>query len=119
MIDQMLDKVAGLGVAGIVFAVVMATSGATGVYAITTALSILGGPFGGMVAGITMLGIIAMISTLLAKFGIDKLVIMLVQRMVKKGMSKEKLISDLSRKPWTILLSKALRTQITDKIKNA
>ena len=119
MIDEMLDKVAGLGVAGIVLAVAMATSGATGVYAVTAALSMLGGPFGGMIAGITMLGVIAMISTLIAKFGIDKLVIMLVQRMVTKGTSKQKILSDLSKKPWTIVLSKSLRRKIEEKINKA
>lgn len=118
MIDQMLDKIAGLGVAGIVFAVVMATSGLTGVYAITATLSTLGGPLG-MLGGIAALGVISMISTLLAKFGIDKLVVMLVQRMAKNGMSKQKLLSDLSKKPWTFVLSTSLRLQVMEKIKNS
>ena len=74
--DKILDKLAGLGIAGIVLACVIATSGLTGVYALTAALSTLGGPFGGMLVGLTMLGLIAMTSSLIAKIGIDQVVIL-------------------------------------------
>ena len=115
----MLDKLAGLGIAGIVLVCVISTSGLTGVYALTAALSTLGGPFGGMLVGLTMLGLIAMASSLIAKMGIDKVVILLVQRMLNKGMSKNQLVKDLNSNPWKIILSADLRLKIENKISKA
>ena len=117
--DKILDKLAGLGIAGIVLACVIATSGLTGVYALTAALSTLGGPFGGMFVGLAMLGLIAMTSTLIAKIGIDQVVILIVEKIVKKGKKKEDLIKELNSNPWRIVLSEDLRLKIEKKISRA
>ncbi len=117
--DKVIDKLAGLGVAGIVLACVISTSGLTGVYALTAALSTLGGPFGGMYVGIAMLGLIAMTTAFISKWGIDKTVILIVQKMVEKGHSKSRIIKDLDKYPWKIVLSKDLRLLIKDKISKA
>lgn len=114
--DRIIDKLAGLGVAGIVLVCVIASSGLTGVYALTAALSTLGGPFGGMFVGLTMLGLIAMTSALIAKIGIDQVVILVSQKIIKKGKSKKQLIKELNSMPWKIVLSEELRLKIKDKI---
>ncbi|KAF3885522.1 MULTISPECIES: hypothetical protein [Nostocales] len=69
--DEIVKKVAALGLPGIVLAIVMATTGLTGAAAITTALAILGGP-AGMLGGITVLGLTALITDVLAKVGLEE-----------------------------------------------
>ena len=44
--DKLLDKIAALGVPGVVLAVAMETTGYVGAAALTTALATLGGPLG-------------------------------------------------------------------------
>ena len=46
IMDELINKLAGFGVAGLVLVVVMGVSGFAGAAAITTALAALGGPFG-------------------------------------------------------------------------
>lgn len=53
--DEVVKKVAALGLPGVILVVTMAVTGLTGAAAITAALAALGGPFG-MLGGITVLG---------------------------------------------------------------
>lgn len=69
--DEVIQKVAALGLPGVVLVVVMATTGLTGAAAITSALAILGGP-AGMLGGIAVLGITGLIAETLAKIGLEK-----------------------------------------------
>lgn len=114
--DEILDKAAGLGVGGIILAYVIATTGLTGVYALTAALSILGCGFG-MVGGIVVLGLASMLSALIAKKGIDFIACEVVKRMVSKGNNKEKIISDIDSFPWNVVCSKSLRLKMVNDIK--
>ena len=59
--DELVKKIAALGLPGVVLIVVMATTGLTGAAAITTALAILGGP-AGMLGGIAVLGLTALMT---------------------------------------------------------
>ena len=70
--DEVIKKVAALGLPGIVLVIVMATTGLTGAAAITTALAILGGP-AGMLGGIAVLGLTGLITDGLAKVGLENL----------------------------------------------
>ena len=70
--DELVKKIAALGLPGVVLIVVMATTGFTGAAAITTALAILGGP-AGMLGGIAVLGLTALITDGLAKVGLENL----------------------------------------------
>jgi hypothetical protein len=70
--DEFIDKIVALGVPGLVLLVAMAVTGWAGAAAITTALAMLGGPFG-MLGGIAVLGILALISKGLADFGFEAL----------------------------------------------
>ena len=70
--DELVKKIAALGLPGVVLIVVMATTGLTGAAAITTALVILGGP-AGMLGGIAVLGLTALITDGLAKVGLENL----------------------------------------------
>lgn len=70
--DELVKKIAALGLPGIVLVVVMATTGLTGAAAITTALAMLGGP-AGMLGGIAVLGLTGLITDSLAKVGLENL----------------------------------------------
>jgi len=59
--DELVKKIAALGLPGVILIIVMATTGLTGAAAITTALAILGGP-AGMLGGIAVLGLTVLIT---------------------------------------------------------
>lgn len=64
--DEVIKKVAAVGLPIIILLVTMATTGFTGAGAITAALAFLGGP-AGMLGGIAVLGFTALITDALAK----------------------------------------------------
>ena len=65
---KIVDKIAALGVPGMVLLAAMAVSGFSGAAAITAALALLGGPLG-MLGGIGLLGILGLIAMGLTKYG--------------------------------------------------
>ena len=117
--DKIIDKIVGLGVAGLVLTIAMATTGAAGFAAVTAALAIIGGPFGGMIAGITVLGLISAISTIIAEYGIDKVVTEIVKGLIKKGKTKEEICNELDKNPWNLALSKDLKLKVKDMVNRA
>lgn len=70
--DEVIKKVAGLGLPGVILVIVMATTGLTGAAAITTALAMLGGP-AGMLGGMAVLGLTGLIADALTKVGLEDL----------------------------------------------
>ncbi|MDF5706420.1 MAG: hypothetical protein PUP90_01760 [Nostoc sp. S4] len=64
--DEVVKKLAALGLPGMILALAMAATKFTGSAAITAALTFLGGP-AGMLGGIAVLGLIGLISNALAK----------------------------------------------------
>lgn len=68
--DEVVKKVAALGLPGVMLVIVMATTGLTGAAAITTALAMLGGP-AGMLGGIAVLGLTGLITESLASVGLE------------------------------------------------
>ena len=68
--DEVIRKVAALGLPGVMLVITMAATGFAGAAAITTALAALGGPFG-MLGGIGLLGVMTLVADVLAKVGID------------------------------------------------
>jgi hypothetical protein len=70
--DEVVKKVASLGLPGVILVVMMATTGLTGTVALPVALAVLGGPFG-MMGGLAVLGIVTLIGDGLAGYGIETL----------------------------------------------
>lgn len=68
--DEVVKKVAALGLPGVILVITMATTGFAGAAAITTALATLGGP-AGMLGGIAVLGITGLIADTLTKYGLE------------------------------------------------
>jgi hypothetical protein len=70
--DEVVKKIAALGLPGVILVITMATTGLTGAAAITAALAFLGGP-AGMLGGIAVLGLTGLITDALAKVGLEDL----------------------------------------------
>lgn len=68
--DEIIKKVAALGLPGVILVITMAATGLTGAAAITAALAFLGGP-AGMLGGIAVLGLTGLITDALAKIGLE------------------------------------------------
>ncbi|MFN6476458.1 hypothetical protein [Nostoc sp. DedQUE07] len=68
--DEVVKKVAALGLPGVILVITMAATGFTGAAAITTALAFLGGP-AGMLGGIAVLGLTGLITDALAKVSLE------------------------------------------------
>jgi hypothetical protein len=107
--DKIVDKIAALGVPGLVLLVAMGVSGWAGAAAITTALAMLGGPFG-MLGGIAVLGILTLISQAIAEYGFEKLFQAVIDELLKKGKSK----IEIGREVMSYPISKQLKIKIVD-----
>jgi hypothetical protein len=108
-VDQIVDKIAALGVPGLVLLVAMSVAGFAGAAALTTALAMLGGPFG-MIGGIAVLGILGLMSKGLAEYGFEKMFQGVVDELRKKG----KTTSDIEKEVDSYPISKDLKLKIRD-----
>jgi hypothetical protein len=107
--DQLVDKIAALGVPGLVLMVTMAVTGWAGAAALTTALAMLGGPFG-MMGGIALLGILGLISKGLSDYGFEAIFKATVDELKRKGKSKV----DIEREVESYPISRELKLKIND-----
>lgn len=110
--DKIINKIAALGVPGLILLVAMAVSGWAGAAAITTALASLGGPFG-MLGGVAVLGILALISQGLTEYGFETIFRGVVDKLIKQGMSLEEIQKQVNKYP----ISKQLKQKIQEYIK--
>jgi ABC-type transport system involved in cytochrome bd biosynthesis fused ATPase/permease subunit len=95
-LNDFLRKIAALGTPGIVFLVTMSSTGLVGAAAITSALSILGGP-AGMYGGIAVLPIIAIAADYLTKYGLEFLIAKIYQKRIEQeGKAVEVIIKEIT-----------------------
>jgi hypothetical protein len=112
--DQIVSKIAALGVPGLILVVVMSVSGFAGAVAITSSLAVLGGPFG-MLGGIAVLGVLGLISQGIAEFGVDQIFRGVVDELRKQGKSK----SDIEREVNKYPISGGLKSKIKEYLNNS
>jgi predicted GTPase len=105
--DELIRKLVAMGLPGVILVIVMGTTGLTGAAAITSALAFLGGP-GGMLGGITVLGITGLLGDVLAKFGIE-LFLMRIYEERLKAESVENLCQEIDGLP---LIKKELKEKL-------
>ena len=86
----MIDKIAALGVPGLVLVVAMALTGFTGAAAITTGLAALGGPLG-MLGGIALLVILGLIGRALTQYGFEAIFKGVLDRLKANGMANDEI----------------------------
>ena len=68
--DEIVKKVAALGLPGVILVITMAVTGLTGPAAIAAALALLGGP-AGIAGGITLLGVTGLVAEGLSNVGFE------------------------------------------------
>jgi len=113
-LDKIIEKIVALGVPGLVLVIVIATTGLAGGAAIVAALATLGGPLG-MMGGLTVLGLLVLISQAIAKYGVETVAKRVIQGLMEKGMSKEEIIKKLDSY-W--FLSNSLKKKLKDMVKD-
>ncbi|GBG97400.1 hypothetical protein [Lactococcus termiticola] len=110
--DELIKKIAGFGVPGIVLVVAMGATGLSGAAAITAGLALLGP--GGMIGGIAILGIAGLISHTIAEYGVDAVVKAVCKEQLKTK-SKEEVIAEIEKIPFT----KKVKLKAIDAVKKA
>jgi hypothetical protein len=87
--DEVVRKVAALGLPGVVLLITMAATGFTGAAAITAALAALGPA--GMLGGIAFLGVVGIAADALSKFGLEAILCEVYLERKRQGASIEQL----------------------------
>jgi alkylation response protein AidB-like acyl-CoA dehydrogenase len=85
--EKIVDKVAALGIPGIVLTVSIGATGLKGAAAITAALAALGP--GGMITGIFALGVIGLISGAITKYGTEAVIQAVILRRLETTSAEE------------------------------
>lgn len=110
-IDKIIDKLAPLGVPGLIFLVLMSFSPWAGGAAIMSTLSLLGGPFGA-IAGLGVLGVFSLYGKKISAFGYNRIIILLIDRMKKQGKRTDEIMQEIQKFP----ISGDLKNKIIHKI---
>jgi hypothetical protein len=97
IMDEIVRKLAGVGLPAVVLLITMASTGLAGAAAITAALAMLGP--GGMIGGIVLLGIIGLASDALTKYGLNALLQGIYQERKAKGESLHNLCREIDGLP--------------------
>lgn len=113
--DELVNKLAGMGVAGLVLVGLVATSSYAGAVAITTSLALLGGPFG-MLGGVVVLTLIASVSSMIAKVGVETFAKAVVKKLMDNGHSASSIIQEISSFP---MITEGLKAQLREYIRQA
>ena len=108
--EKIISKIAGLGVPGLILVVTISATGLAGGAAITTALVAIGP--GGILAGITTLGVIGLVSEGLTEFGFDAIFTAVVKELYKKGENKTSILRKIEKYP----VSKSLKRKLREKL---
>jgi len=93
--DEVVRKIAALGLPGVVLLVTMASTGLVGAAAITTALAALGPA--GMLGGIALLGIVGIAGDALSKFGLEAILSEVCLERKRQGSPKEQLSREIDQ----------------------
>lgn len=112
--DELANKLAGMGTAGLVLVGLVATSSYAGAVAITTSLALLGGPFG-MVGGVVTLTLIAAVSSAITKFGVEALAKSIITKLKASGKAPDSILKEIDNFP---MISKGLKAQLREYIRS-
>ena len=104
--DEVVKKVAALGLPGTILVITMASTGLTGMAAIAAALAILGGPTG-VLGGVGILGLTGLIAEYLTQENLDSL-LTAIYRERAKSTSQETLEAEIDE--W--ITSEELKTKL-------
>lgn len=109
--EKIASRLAGFGVPALVLMVAIQASGYVGAAAITVALSALGP--GGILGGIGTLGVIGLVTQALAEFGLEAIFSAVVGELIRRGETKETILTKIERYPISGSLKRKLREQVS------
>ncbi|MEH2268238.1 MAG: hypothetical protein V7K68_07370 [Nostoc sp.] len=111
--DEIVKKLAGLGLPGIILVILTVTSGGSSV-AVAATLTALGGPFG-IVGGIALLGVITAVGDAVAGYGLEGIV-----KAIYKERSKTEsvpfLLKEIKDLPITEELKLKLKNELSSEV---
>lgn len=108
--DELVRKVAALGLPGVILVTTMAATGFTGAAAITAALAALGPA--GMMGGILFLGVVGIVSEGLTKYGLEAVLKGIYCERKKQAESIDQLIREIDQLWVSDDLKRCLREHI-------
>ena len=106
--DTIVEKIAALGIPGLVLVVAMSVVGFEGAAAVTAALGALGGPLG-MLGGIAVLGLLVLLAQAGAKFGYETIAKAVLRKQLDQGVSKVDILRAINGLPLSTALKDKLR----------
>ena len=112
-IDEVVERIAGLGVPGLVLLVAMAGSPWYGGAAIVSGLATLGGPFG-MIGGIGTIVLSGFIAAVISKFGFERIFKRVLKKLKEQGKTKEEILREIDRYP----IADGLKLKLRDYMEN-
>ena len=112
-IDEVVERIAGLGVPGLVLLVAMSGSGLFGGAAIVTGLAALGGPFG-MIGGIGTVVLSGFIAAAISKYGFENIFRRVIKKLREQGRTEEEILQKINQYP----IAKELKLKLRDYIEN-
>ena len=106
--DQIIKKIAALGVPGLVFMVAIELTGLAGAAALTASLAAIGP--GGIVGGVMTLCALGVIADSIAEYGFDAIAKGVLKELYCKGESKETIKAEVRKYP----ISSKLKSELYD-----
>lgn len=113
--DRLVQTLVGLGIPGLVLLIAISVSGYAGGAAIASALATLGGPLG-MLGGIALLCLLAMISSGISKYGFEAIFSSVTMGLKQKGVSDEEIREKISSYPITKGMKRKIIQKFDDSI---
>ncbi len=110
-LDKIISSVTALGIPGLILVVAMGATGYVGAAALTTALASLGP--GGMIGGIAILGVIALISKGISQYGFQAIFIGVVNKLKERGETTDSIFIKIEKYP----VSKELKLKLKEQLK--
>lgn len=109
----MVEKIAGLGIPGLVLLAAMGGTPWAGGAAIVAGLAALGGPFG-MIGGIGAVVLSGFIAASIFKFGFENIFRRVLRRLQERGKTEEEILREIDRYP----ITRGLKSKLRDYIEN-
>ncbi|BAZ23306.1 hypothetical protein NIES4073_41940 [Kalymmatonema gypsitolerans NIES-4073] len=114
--DEVVKKIAALGLPGILLVIAVSASGLAGGYGVVAALAGLGGPFG-IIGGLGVLGLTTLVGEALAGYGIEA-VLKNIYTERRKTESVRYLLKEIKDLPITEDLKLKLKNELNPTITN-
>ncbi|WP_427160916.1 hypothetical protein ACQFX9_04625 [Aliinostoc sp. HNIBRCY26] len=112
--EEFIKEVAEKGFPAVLLLALMGTTGLTGMAGVTSALLMLGGPFG-IAGGAALLSITGLAADMLSRYGLEILLVSIYEQRLQNGESKRNLCQEIRRLPISDGLKRTIEEEINSK----